>query len=40
MWCYRPEYEEDEAAEAPTSTIPDYARGGTLMESSKSKAES
>jgi hypothetical protein len=31
---YRPEYEEDEEAEAPTSTIPDYTRGGILMESS------
>jgi hypothetical protein len=37
---YRPEYEEDEEAEAPTSTIPDYARRGTLMESSESKVES
>ncbi|KAG1811216.1 uncharacterized protein BJ212DRAFT_561391 [Suillus subaureus] len=37
---YRLEHEEDEEAEAPTSTIPDYARGGVLMESSESEAES
>ncbi|KAG1743795.1 hypothetical protein EDB19DRAFT_1696994 [Suillus lakei] len=38
---YRLEHEEDEEAEAPTSTIPDYARGGILMESSsESEAES
>lgn len=38
---YRLEHEEDEEAEAPTSTMPDYARGGALMESSsESEAES
>lgn len=38
---YRLEHEEDEEAEAPTSTLPDYARGGVLMESSsESEAES
>lgn len=38
---YRLEHEEDDEAEAPTSTIPDYARGGVLMESSsESEAES
>lgn len=32
---------EDEEADAPTSTlVPDYARGGVLMESSESEAES
>jgi len=32
---------EDEGAEAPTSSlVPDYARGGVLMESSESEAES
>jgi hypothetical protein len=37
---YRLEHEEEEEAEVPTSTIPDYARGGVLMESSESEAES
>lgn len=38
---YRLEHEEDDEAEAPTSTVPDYARGGVLMESSsESEAES
>ncbi|KAG2048936.1 hypothetical protein BDR06DRAFT_962043 [Suillus hirtellus] len=37
---YRLEHEEDEEAEDPTPTIPDYARGGVLMESSESEAES
>ncbi|KAG2140964.1 uncharacterized protein EDB93DRAFT_650462 [Suillus bovinus] len=37
---YRLEHEEDEEAEDPASTIPDYARGGILMESSESEAES
>ncbi|KAG2063348.1 hypothetical protein BDR04DRAFT_1163853 [Suillus decipiens] len=36
---HRLEHEVDEA-ETPTSTIPDYARGGVLMESSESGAES
>ncbi|KAG1884525.1 pre-rRNA-processing protein ESF1 [Suillus subluteus] len=31
---------EDKEAETPTSTIPDYARGGVLMESSESEAKS
>ncbi|KAG1826294.1 uncharacterized protein BJ212DRAFT_1475626 [Suillus subaureus] len=39
-WFYRLEYEDDEEVEAPTSTLPDYARGGVLMESSsESEAE-
>jgi hypothetical protein len=38
---YRLEHDDEEEAEAPTSTIPDYARGGVLMESSsESEAES
>lgn len=38
---YRLEHEEGDEAEAPTSTIPDYARGGVLMESSsESETES
>ncbi|KAG2063358.1 hypothetical protein BDR04DRAFT_1192659 [Suillus decipiens] len=36
----RLEHEVDEEAETPTSTIPDYTRGGVLMESSESEADS
>ncbi|KAG1723525.1 uncharacterized protein EDB91DRAFT_1172489 [Suillus paluster] len=36
---YRLEHENEEP-EPPTSTLPDYARGGVLMESSESEVES